>query len=78
MQVDVREYDMQGGGIRLNPVALQIVDLVEYVAEETEETGNPFDAVDGGFVVDTFQDTTVVESESAADEDDMDFLGDDF
>lgn len=78
IQIEVREYDMKGGGIRLNPVAIQIVNLVEYVAEETEETtDNPFGSVDGGFTVDTFKDVTQEEKEEIAatmDEEDLDIF----
>ena len=41
-------YDLQGGGLRLQPIALQIQSLVEYTPEAKAE--NPFAKVNGGYV----------------------------
>lgn len=69
-QLEVREYDLKGGGIRLNPVAIQIVDLVEYSEEEDEEGtvdngSNPFGAVDGSFKQDSFNDVVAETNDDA-------------
>lgn len=57
VQVEPRPYTLQGGGVRLRPVAIQIVDLVPYEAD-ADTPANPsavggFGAVEGGsFVAD--------------------------
>lgn len=59
VQVELRPYDMQGGGVRLNPVAIQIVKLVEFKEESSPEADSPFGVVEGDFAVETFSDLTV-------------------
>lgn len=45
--LEVRSYDARGGGIRLNPKAIQLVNLIEYEAP----VDNVFGAVEGGSYV---------------------------
>lgn len=64
VRIEPRPYTLQGGGVRLRPVAIQIVELVPY--EEQSENEKPasdsmgFDAVEGSFVAqsDGFRDET--------------------
>lgn len=55
VQVEPRPYTLQGGGVRLRPVAIQIVELVPYEAESSEPAApkvGGFGAVEGSFVAD--------------------------
>jgi len=54
VEVEPRPYTLQGGGVRLRPVAIQIVDLVPYEAEPgstpTPDSTSNFSPVEGSYV----------------------------
>ena len=56
MQIELRPYTMKGAGVRLNPLAMQIVELVEFKEEDSANNDAcPFAKVDG-FKQETFGD----------------------